>query len=135
MFRQLKSLSLEKTTNNELPFLFLGIFVNTASFSANIEFYCGNFQACVPLLSDLIISPACGNWETLPSRSVSALIVSGQFFPGMQCAFSGTSWKHFCIIFMSWVFTSLFCSMLQVSFTLCCISFAIFCNSFSPDCC
>ena len=78
-----------------LPFLSLGIFVNTAPFSANIEFYCGNFQACVPLLSDLIISPACGDWETLPSRSVSALTVLGQFFPGMQCAFSGTSWITF----------------------------------------
>ena len=79
----------------ELPFLSLGIFVNTAPFSANIEFYCGNFQACVPLLSDLIISPACGNWETVPSRSVSALTVLGQFFPGTQCAFSGTSWITF----------------------------------------
>lgn len=100
----------------ELPFFSLGIFVNTPPFSVNIEFYCGNFQACVPLLNDLIISPACGNWETLPSRPWHWLFWVS-FSLGCNVRFWEHLELHFYIIFMSWVFTYLFCSMLQFSFT------------------
>lgn len=119
----------------ELPFLFLGIFVNTAAFSANIEFYCGNFQACVPLLSDLIISPACGV-RNLTFKVCLGTDCFGSVFPGMQCAFS----EHILKTFFA---SSLWAESLHPSSVPCyrfllhyvVSPFAIFCNSFSPYCC
>ena len=92
-----------------MDYTFFGNFVGITSFSASIGFYCGNFQDFAPLLNNLIFLPHCKNPEMLPSGSVLALTVVGQFSPGYSVAlqyvdplsFQKPLESYFHIIFMN----------------------------------